>query len=205
MLFDEEVLRQLVSGIRREPLMKAARCRRMDMVLVPRIDRWGARRRTYSRPSRNWTILDVGFASLTEPPDLGAPNFGYRNAMKKPRREPIREDRIDNEAIVDARPEEQAMGWYYYLEDKIRFPFPAKCIATKVISPLRKGETAEVIRMAPEDNCAHDMFVLVRWQGRKMAVPLSQLVAIAPDESTLQAIGDWHYWIARGYTLGTDV
>jgi len=121
--------------------------------------------------------------------------------MKKPRRDPIREDRIENEAIVDARPEEQAMGWYYYLENKIGFPFQAKCIAAKVVSPLRKGETVEVIRMAPEDNCEHDMFVLVRWQGRKMAVPLSQLSAIDPDESTEEAIADWHYWIAQGYIL----
>jgi Calcium binding len=78
--------------------------------------------------------------------------------MKKPRRDPIREDRIENEAIVDARPEEQAMGWYYYLEGKIRFPFQAKCIAANVVSPLRKGETLEVVRMTPEDNCEHDMF-----------------------------------------------
>ena len=100
--------------------------------------------------------------------------------MKKPRRDPIREDRIENEAIVDARPEEQAMGWYYYLESKISFPFPAKCIAAKVVSPLRKGETVEVMRMAPEDNCEHDMFVLVRWQGRKMAVPSLNWLAIDP-------------------------
>ena len=41
--------------------------------------------------------------------------------MKKPKKDPIREDRIHNEAIVDAYgPEEQAMSWYYYLEDKIR-------------------------------------------------------------------------------------
>jgi hypothetical protein len=53
--------------------------------------------------------------------------------------------------------------------------------------------------MAPEDNCRHGMFVLVRWQGRKMAVPLLQLAAIDPDESTEEAIGDWHYWVARGY------
>lgn len=65
--------------------------------------------------------------------------------MKKPRRDPIREDRIENEAIVDARPEEQAMGWYYYLENKIGFPFSAKCIAADVASPLRKGETVQVI------------------------------------------------------------
>ena len=131
--------------------------------------------------------------------------------MKKPCRDPLREDRIENEAIVDATPEEQAMGWYYYLESKIRFPFPAKCIAADVVSPLltgplygdlsRKGETVDVVRMAPEDNCEHDMFVLVRWQGRKMAVPLSQLAAIDADESTAEAIGDWHYWVAQGYIL----
>ena len=43
--------------------------------------------------------------------------------MKRPKRDPVREDRIHNEAIVDARPEEQAKSWYYYLEDKISFPF----------------------------------------------------------------------------------
>jgi len=121
--------------------------------------------------------------------------------MKKPRRDPIREDRIENEAIVDARPEEQAMGWYYYLEGKIRFPFRAKCVAANAVSPLRKGETVEVLRMAVEDACEHDMLVQIRWQGRKMAVPLSQLVAIDVNESTAEAIGDWHYWIAQGYIL----
>ena len=60
--------------------------------------------------------------------------------MKRPKRDPVREDRIHNEAIVDARPEEQAMSWYYYLEGKISFPFQAKCVAAKIISPLRKGE-----------------------------------------------------------------
>jgi hypothetical protein len=121
--------------------------------------------------------------------------------MKKSRRDPVREDRIDNEAIVDASPEEQAMSWYYYLEGKIRFPFQAKCIAADIVSPLRKGETVEVVRMAPENNCEHDMFVQVQWQVRKMAVPLSQLTAVDPDDSTEEAIGDWHYWIARGYIL----
>jgi hypothetical protein len=42
-----------------------------------------------------------------------------------------------------------------------------------------EGETVEVQRMAP--------------------VPLSQLVAINPDQSTAEAIGDWHYWVAQGY------
>jgi hypothetical protein len=53
--------------------------------------------------------------------------------------------------------------------------------------------------MAPVDACSADMLVLIRWQGRKIAVPLSQLAAIDPDESTAEAIGDWHYWVAQGY------
>ena len=120
--------------------------------------------------------------------------------MKKPKKDPVREDRINNEAIVDANgPEEQVMGWYYYLDDKIRFPFQAKCIVPKVVSPLRKGETVEVQGMAPEDACSADMLVLIRWQNRTLAVPLSQLAGVNVDESTAEAIADWHYWVAQGY------
>ena len=109
--------------------------------------------------------------------------------MAKSKRDPVREERIHEEIIVDAYgPEEQAMGWYYYLEDKIRFPFKAKCVISKVISPLRKGESVEVLGLAPEGTCSSDMLVLI-----------SQLTAISPDESTCEAIKDWHYWVAQGY------
>ena len=43
------------------------------------------------------------------------------------------------------------------------------------------------------------MLVLIRWHNRNVAAPLSQLVAIDADESTIEAIGDWHYWLALGY------
>ena len=96
--------------------------------------------------------------------------------MAKSKRDPVREERIHEEIIVDAYgPEEQAMGWYYYLGDKIRFPFKAKCVISKVISPLRKLESVDVLGLAPEDTCSSDMLVLIRWQSRNMAVPLSQL------------------------------
>lgn len=121
--------------------------------------------------------------------------------MKRPKRDPAREDRIHNEAIVDASPEEQAMSWYYYLEGKISFPFRAKCVTANVVSPLRKGEAVEVLRMAVEDACEHDMLVQIRWQGRRMAVPLSQLEAIGADGSSHEAIRDWHYWVAQGCIL----
>ena len=50
--------------------------------------------------------------------------------MPKLKRDQVREDRIHNEAIVDAYgPEEQALGWYYYLENKIRFPLQRPNVA----------------------------------------------------------------------------
>ena len=74
-------------------------------------------------------------------------------------------------------------------------------MAAKAVSPLRKGEFVNVLRMAPDDVCEHDMLVLIRWRDRKMAVPLSQLAAVDPDESTAEAIGDWHYCVSKGYLL----
>lgn len=111
-----------------------------------------------------------------------------------------REERISNEAIVDAYgPEEQALGWYYHLEMKMLFPFRARCITERLISPLRLGTKVEVTGMAPEDECEHEMFVLIWWDGRDLAVPLAQLDGVAVGDETREAIGDWRYWVARGY------
>jgi hypothetical protein len=57
------------------------------------------------------------------------------------------------------------------------------------------------VKMAEKDACEHEMLVQIRWRGRKMAIPLSQLNAIDPDESTNEAISDWHYWVSQGYLL----
>ena len=60
-------------------------------------------------------------------------------------------------------------------------------------------DEVEVIGLAPEEECRHEMFVAIRWERRTLAVPLAQLAAIATDEATQQAIEDWHYWVKRGY------
>ena len=120
--------------------------------------------------------------------------------MARAEKDDAREERIDMEVVVDAYGEEErAMGWYTYLGDKLAFPFRAKCIAERRSSPLQQGEVVEVTGMAPAEDCEHDMLVDVRWQGRRLAVPLSQLEGIAVDEATQEAIDDWHYWVARGY------
>lgn len=120
--------------------------------------------------------------------------------MKQPPRDEARDARITMEIIVDCYgPEEQAMGWYYSLEGKLSFPFLARCIAQRAISPLRVGDEVEIVGMAPEEECAHEMFVLTRWDRGTLAVPLAQLEGVAVDDETHQAIEDWHYWVARGH------
>ncbi|MHC4399907.1 MAG: calcium-binding protein [Planctomycetota bacterium] len=122
--------------------------------------------------------------------------------MPKRKKDQEREERIRDEAVVDAYgPEEQAIGWYYYLEEKLVFPFTATCVAERAISTLRKGDEVEVLGMASEDECRHDMFVGMRWEGRRtLAVPLAQLEPISEtDEDTKEAVADWHYWVAQGY------
>ncbi len=57
--------------------------------------------------------------------------------MARQAKDEAREQRINWEIVVDANgPEEQAMGWYYYLDDTIHFPFSARCVARRPTSPL---------------------------------------------------------------------
>jgi calcium binding protein len=87
--------------------------------------------------------------------------------MEQRQRDPDREDRIDNQIVADAYgAEEQTMAWYYYLEDKLRFPFHARCIFSNAVSPLREGEFVDVHRIAPEEVCSTDMLVMIEWHGR---------------------------------------
>jgi hypothetical protein len=112
----------------------------------------------------------------------------------------IREKRIIMEVVVDAYDsEERAMGWYYYLDDKIAFPFTASCIAVNKCTPLELGEKIEVSGMAGEDYCEHDMLVDASWSGKSLAIPLSQIKPLDADEGSVEAIDDWHYWVKQGY------
>ncbi|MEO0969461.1 MAG: calcium-binding protein [Cyanobacteria bacterium J06639_18] len=115
-------------------------------------------------------------------------------------RDENREERITMEAVVDAYNEdERAMGWYYYLDDRINFPFQAKWVSRQRL----QGRDVEVIEMSPEEECSHDMFVEVRYQeggvDDSFSARLSDIKPIDIDEETAEAIADWHYWVERGY------
>ena len=118
--------------------------------------------------------------------------------MTRIEKDAAREDRIDMEAIVDANgPEEQAMGWYYYLDDRIRFPFQARCIEVAVVSPLRQGEEVKVLKSVLADACETGCLWRSRGRQRTFAAPLAQLQPIEVDANTAEAIADWRYWVER--------
>jgi Calcium binding len=120
----------------------------------------------------------------------------------RPREDSVRENRITMEVVVDAHDgSERATGWYCYLSDQLEFPFTAGCIQPRAISPLQVGDEVEVISMAPEDECAREMFVMIRWEHGGLGVPLSQLKPTTAGLATTTAVGDWHYWVRRGYQL----
>ena len=122
-------------------------------------------------------------------------------AKTKPRKNNDREKRMAMEIVVDANgPDEQAMGWYSYLEEKLQFPFTAVCKVKRAISPLQLQDEVDVIGMAPEEECEKEMFVTVSWERDGLAVPLSQLTPInSTATQTKKAVEDWHYWVQMGY------
>ncbi len=119
-----------------------------------------------------------------------------RNFSQK---EPEREDRIYDEAIVDAYGDEEViLSWYYYLEEQLHFPFIA---AVRVHSPGRSPQTIRVDMqaMGPMSRCGY-------WQMWGLGSPsdqedntlhhffLSDIIEAEADPERLQALADWNYW-----------
>ena len=114
-----------------------------------------------------------------------------------------RNKRIRREVLIDAyNAHEMAISWCYHLEREMSFPFQARCIEERTVSPLRADEAVPVVGMTDEVVSNREMFVLVEWMDREFGVPLSQLEVLNVDSDTRQAVDDWHYWNGDGGRLG---
>jgi len=123
--------------------------------------------------------------------------------MAKHKIDQAREERIEIEIVVDCYNEsERYSAWICYLEDKLEFPFRARCVAARKSSPLKSGEKVEIVSMLDEDcDEPSEIFVQARWQGRELGLPLAQLKGIGVSNQTAEAIADWHYWRAHGHSF----
>jgi hypothetical protein len=81
--------------------------------------------------------------------------------MKQTAEDKAREERI-GEITADANDmEEVMMGWFYYLDDGVTFPFEAECIEENQVSPLRKGEKVIALELISGEDSGNDFFVRI--------------------------------------------
>jgi DNA invertase Pin-like site-specific DNA recombinase len=109
-------MKEVASGAthrpRREELLKAARRREIDVIIVWRLDRWGRSLADLVLSLRDLTELGVGFVSLTEALDLTTPSgramAGMLAVFAEFEREIIRE-RV-KAGLAQARAEGKVLG-----------------------------------------------------------------------------------------------
>ena len=83
----------------------------------------------------------------------------------------------------------------------MHFPFQARCVAERTMSPLKKGEEVRVVGMTDEVVSLSELFVRVEWRDREFGVPLTQLELLDVDRDTREAVEDWYYWKGDGSRL----
>ncbi len=112
-------------------------------------------------------------------------------------KDPIRQDRIEDEIIVDAYGDEEInMSWYYYFADHLEFPFNAVAHLKKR-NGRKENVDIEVIEVASNtDEPLKFGFVLTK-QGFVFPIAVEDLFSVDTTEENLEVLNDWLYWKQR--------
>lgn len=117
---------------------------------------------------------------------------------RRPAIEEAREQRIDNEAIVDCHePHEAHSGWFYYMDGRLNLPCTVRCIETARGCPLKVGDEASMTELLLEDRPT-PFEAIIQWKGDEISVPLAILEVIDGPEEGREAVADWRYWVSMG-------
>ena len=105
---------------------------------------------------------------------------------------------ITNEIVVDAKDaDDVAMGWLYYMQAELLFPFEAK-MEVKNRNEEKSVVRIDVLDLSPdnENNNSPEVILEVSEKGseRVMDVRISKLQDVKADESTKNAVAIWKYW-----------
>ena len=107
-----------------------------------------------------------------------------------------RDHRIHYEIIVDAYDEyEQAMSWYYHMEENLEFPMKAK-----VKLRLRGGKTEEkavqIVEVDPksETSLTLRLGITEGKSDRVQYISPEDIVSINTSDENLEILNDWLYW-----------
>ena len=107
-----------------------------------------------------------------------------------------RENRIQNEVIVDCDNESaEMMGWYYYMYDGLIFPM--KGLANL---PTTGGKTAQkkikIVKVDPDSEKGRPFRLGVMENGGRQITYISPeyLIRIEESDENVEMINDWLYW-----------
>ncbi len=109
------------------------------------------------------------------------------------------QQKIDYEIIVDCHDEiEVSMGWYYFMEEAIKFPFRAVAGIKKRDGSIEKKEVTITGLASDEEGFMNNDFDLEMEQSGYIAnIAFSKLNSIKASSVTLEAFKIWNYWIAK--------
>lgn len=109
-------------------------------------------------------------------------------------------DIIEDEIIVDCYDEYEAtMGWFYYLQDNLSFPFKAKISVETGTTNLKIGDTVNVVELMNSDEkmISIDDFkatVGIEYGEHIYDIPLEEIKGIDCNQKTDEVIEVWYYW-----------
>jgi len=107
--------------------------------------------------------------------------------------------KIDYEIIVDSHDEyEMSMGWYYFMEESITFPFKATAQLKKRDGSIEKKEVIIVGLSSDEESFMSNDFELeMETEQHINKISFSKLSNIKASAETLEAFTIWNYWITK--------
>jgi hypothetical protein len=114
-----------------------------------------------------------------------------------------RRDRIEDEIIVDCYDEyEVAMGWFYYLNDNLKFPFNASIVGDIKVGSIKEGDRVIVTEFvnSDEDDVSIEDFVAtvgIEKGEHIYDIPLENIKSVDCSDDTFNVIEDWRYWCER--------
>ncbi len=107
-----------------------------------------------------------------------------------------REHRIHDEIIVDAHGEyEQAMSWYYYMEENMEFPMKAK-VKLRLRGGKTEEKTVQIVEIDPksETSLTLRLGMTEGKSDRVQYISPEDIVNIQTTEENLAVLNDWLYW-----------
>lgn len=107
--------------------------------------------------------------------------------------------KIDYEIIVDCYDEyEVSMGWYYFMEETVKFPFRATAKFKKRNGSIEQKEI-EIIGLASDEEgfMKNDFDLEIEVGEHISTIAYSKLSNIKASQETIDAFTIWNHWISR--------